>query len=65
MPDYPILGMRDELRFGKHKGETIENVLESDPSWLRWALENLEDFVVTDEVEDGLNSLDDPRRPRF
>lgn len=63
-PDYPILGMRDELPFGKHRGSAVEDVLERDPGWLRWALENVRGFIVTDEVEDELRSLDDPRRPR-
>ena len=26
------------LRFGKHKGETLEEILESDPSYLQWLL---------------------------
>jgi hypothetical protein len=64
-PDYPILGISDALPFGKHKGESLVDVLESDPGWLRWALENIKGFVITDEVEDELKSLDDPRSPRF
>lgn len=27
------------LRFGKHKGETLEDVLENDPGYLQWLLD--------------------------
>lgn len=63
-PDYPTYGIEDELLFGKYKFETVEWVLRADPGWLRWALENVRGFVVTDEVEEELRMLDDPRRPK-
>lgn len=63
-PEYPAYGMSDELRFGKYKFETVEWVLRADPGWLRWALENVRGFAVTDEVEEELRMLDDPRRPK-
>lgn len=62
-PDYPVYCMSDELRFGKHRGETVESILESDPGWIRWALENVSGFAVDPDVEDELHFLDDPRRP--
>jgi len=61
-PDYPEYGMGDELRFGKHAGETVEDVLETDPGWIRWALENVREFGVGDDVLDELRLLDDHRR---
>lgn len=61
-PSYPVYGMRDELRFGRRKGEVIEDVLESDPGWIRWALENVRGFAVDETVEEELRYLDDPRR---
>lgn len=62
--DYPTYRMDDELLFGKYKFETVEWVLRADPGWLRWALENVRGFAVTDEVEEELRMLGDPRRPK-
>ena len=36
---YPPMGLLSEFRFGKHKGSTVEEVIETDPSYLRWALD--------------------------
>lgn len=62
---YPILSMQDELQFGKYAGQTIEDVLSTKrgEEWLRWALSNLKNFEVDQEVEDELRYLEDPRRP--
>lgn len=32
--------MKPIFTFGKYKGETIEHVLDKDPSYIRWAYEN-------------------------
>lgn len=58
------------LEFGKHKGETVEDVLKYDPSYLVWCIENLKwfdvDTVLDDEIyerdslTDGYCSLSDP-----
>lgn len=61
---YPVYGMQDELRFGKHKGETIKFVLNTDLPWIIWALETI-NFIITPEVEDELRFLEDPRRPEL
>jgi hypothetical protein len=48
-----IYGMDDVLRFGKHRGAQIEDVIEDDPEWLAWAVE--EGILDVDwEVEDVL-----------
>lgn len=33
------LNLKSELDFGKHKGETVEDVLENDPKYLLWIKE--------------------------
>lgn len=40
----PASGQKDQLlsldwivTIGKHKGETLEDVINSDPGWVRWA----------------------------
>lgn len=38
---YPPLTPDDTLRFGKHKGKEVWQVIEDDPDWLRWAMENI------------------------
>jgi 3'-phosphoadenosine 5'-phosphosulfate sulfotransferase len=60
---YPVYDLDSMLKFGKHAGEIVEDVLETDPGWLQWALENIKEFVVTDAVEEELRALGDPRRP--
>ena len=48
-------GMCDELTFGKHRGRTVAEVLDLDPSYIRWAIENnvtMFDDEVIDELAD-------------
>jgi len=33
------LGLTSELEFGKHKGKTVEYVLENDPKYILWIKE--------------------------
>ena len=37
-----------KLGFGKHKGKTVEEILESDPTYIRWAINNIETFVMSE-----------------
>ena len=45
------LDLDHKLTFGKHKGKTIEDVLEDDPRYLRWCMENIDDFELDRAVE--------------
>jgi len=36
--------------FGKHKGKTIAEVAQSDPSYLNWCMINLDHFYLENEV---------------
>lgn len=38
--------LSDEFRFGKHKGSTVEMVIDEDPSYLKWAIDS--DIVLLD-----------------
>lgn len=38
--EYPPIGLDDSLRFGKHKGKPLWEVMDDDPGWVRWAMEN-------------------------
>lgn len=35
----PILGMRSTLTFGKYKGKSIKEVVDSDPGYIKWCRE--------------------------
>jgi len=34
------MGLQDVFKFGKHKGEQLEDVIEDDPDYIRWCCEN-------------------------
>ena len=53
-----LYGFNDELRFGKYKGKLVSEVLKEDPSYIRWALDNIPSFAVTLAVETHLDQLD-------
>jgi hypothetical protein len=36
---YPPMKLSDEFKFGKHKGSTVEMIIDEDPSYLRWAVD--------------------------
>ena len=42
-----------EFRFGQHKGEQLEDVVEDDPEYVRWLAEE-KDFYFDDEVYEAL-----------
>lgn len=49
--------LTDELPFGKHKGQTIRQVLQSDPSYILWCVEKLDRFAMSDEAWDYAISM--------
>ena len=53
-----LYNFNDELRFGKYKGKLVSEVLKEDPSYIRWALDNVSHFAVSLEVEIYLDQLD-------
>jgi len=44
------LGYHDPLPFGKHRGKTVRDVIDQDPTYLEWALLNVEGFELTDDA---------------
>jgi hypothetical protein len=36
--------------FGKHKGKTVKEVLEIEPSYIKWCILNLNHFCILSEV---------------
>lgn len=35
-----VLKLDDDMPFGKHKGKQIEDLVEDEPSYIRWLCEN-------------------------
>lgn len=58
---WPVFQLDDEIPFGKHKGSDLRDVIEADPDWVIWALDNIGDFAISAEAE--IELLPDPRRP--
>ncbi len=52
-----IYKLEDKLPFGKHKGHTIRQVLQSDSSYLLWCMEKLDRFAMSDEAWDYAISM--------
>ena len=53
------MGLDDEFTFGKHKGETLEEVIDSAPSYVFWCLENIDTFRITEEAREYLGEESD------
>lgn len=52
-----IYKLTDKLPFGKHKGQTIRQILKSDSSYLLWCVEKLDRFAMSDEAWDYAISI--------
>jgi len=44
--DIKILRGEDIMPFGKYKGQTIKNIYEMDENYLKWVIDNSEDYVI-------------------
>lgn len=44
--------LTDKLPFGKHKGQTIRQILQIDSNYLLWCVEKLDRFAMSDEAWD-------------
>lgn len=49
MPDYPPIGLDDELPFGMHQGTKLWVVLETDPTYVKWLIEEADMDVQLDD----------------
>ncbi len=47
------------MSFGKHKGKTVKEVMETDPSYLLWADDNVEGFELSDYLRDKAEEMDE------
>lgn len=40
------LKLNDKITFGKHRGLTIKEIIEDDPTYLEWALDEIDGFEL-------------------
>lgn len=52
-----------QLRFGKYSGKELASVIELDPDYILWCLENIPWFALDSSADDLLQARQDPRRP--
>jgi hypothetical protein len=55
--EIPKMKDTDRFTFGKHKGETLLDVLESDPQYIMWAISEMM-FTIDDDLQQHLK-IDD------
>ena len=51
------LSLSFKLNFGKHKGKTIDEILHEEPTYIRWCLENIYWFKLSEEDEKTVQIL--------
>lgn len=44
--------LTDKMNFGKYRNRTIQEVIEDDPTYIEWALDNVDWFELDDEAMD-------------
>lgn len=45
-PTLKIIQLDDEMPFGKYKGKTLREVIESDKSYIEWVINNVKDYKL-------------------
>ena len=46
------INLKGQLNFGMHKGKTINQILEEDPTYIRWCIENISWFKLSKKDEE-------------
>lgn len=58
-----VRGLKSRLTFGDHVGQTVEEVLQEAPTYIEWAVDEVERFELDDEasaaLEEALGLSDD------
>lgn len=49
--------LNSTLEFGKYKGNTVKETMESDPYYIMWCIEMIDWFVLDDEANKFFNRL--------
>jgi hypothetical protein len=54
-----ILTLEDAMKFGKHIGETIEQIANDNPTYIEWMIENIENIAFSEDVISELDLSDE------
>jgi hypothetical protein len=49
-----LFKLNDRIDFGKHRGLTIKEIIEDDPTYLEWALDEVGGFELDDVALEAL-----------
>lgn len=49
------LALSDKINFGKHKGQTIQELIDEHPTYLEWAVDEIERFALDDNANQALS----------
>ena len=58
VPKRKRIGLEFVFKFGKHKGYTVEYVLDEDPSYLLWCEEEIHWFTLEEDVHEKASIKD-------
>lgn len=47
--NYPAT-ISDTFDFGKHKGKTVEEVIDEEPTYIEWCIDNVTGFELSDKT---------------
>lgn len=45
-----------KFTFGKHKSKTVSQILDNDPGYLKWAMDNVDWFIPSEELKGIINA---------
>ncbi len=45
------------LKFGKHKGKTVNQILQEEPDYINWCLKNIDIFEMSDTDKEKVSQL--------
>ena len=45
------------LKFGKHKGKTVNQILQEEPDYINWCLKNIDTFQMSEKDKEKIFKL--------
>jgi hypothetical protein len=57
-----VLGLEDTINFGKHKGKTVEDLLNKHPDYLLWAQDAIEWLEIDEDILEAASEKVEKRR---
>jgi len=49
--------LETEFSFGKYEGKSLQEILEIQPSYIQWCIDNLDHFYISDQVIQKIKSI--------